>query len=71
MNITELVALNKQNGGYFFDPKHMRFNGETQKTWSIKNNKVANTVTLTDKKNSNRNWTFSIKTGRTITGNIG
>ena len=65
MTIHQLAALNKENNGHWFDADTMKCFGETMKSFSIKNNKVEKTVTLT-KKRDGTTAVFSSETGRVI-----
>lgn len=61
MTIYQLKALNIKNGGRFFDRKHMRYFGETLKSFSVTN--TPNAVILTSKVTGITTM-FNKKTGR-------
>lgn len=65
ITIKRLAALNKKNGGCFFDPASMRQNRETFDSFTINPSKLHPGSLAVVRKSDNFTWFFNPTTGRT------
>lgn len=71
MTTSELRKLNKANGGHFFDRGNMIANGDTMRSFKIRNDSLhPKDFVWLHRKRDNRSWLFSKETGRLVFSTI-